>query len=81
MTKTPPTLGIGDAVVLLLSNGCHQSATVTHFSLKGESHRYAHFRWKTGPGRYEYEEQAVHSSKWARFVVAVFPKDSKFLAV
>lgn len=82
MTKnTLPSLAVGDAVVLLLSSGAHQSATVTGFSLKRGTHRYAHIQWKTGPGKYEWESCEIHSSKWARLIVAVFPKDAKFLAV
>lgn len=79
--KTPPTLSVGDAVVILLSDGSHQSATVMGFPLKRGTHRYVNVKWKTGPGKYEWESAEIHSSKWARFIVAVFPKDSKFVTI
>lgn len=78
---TPPSLAVGDAVVLRLEDGSEQSATVTHFALKNETHRYAYFAWKTGPRVSDTQYLALHSCKWAERVVAIFPKDSKFLVV
>lgn len=79
MNKPLPTLTVGDAVVLVLSNGNQQSAIVTGFTLVNQSHRYAHFAWKTGPE--DFDSLSLHSCKWADRVLAVFPKDCKFLAV
>lgn len=78
MTKTTKLEGatIGDAVVILVAGGTHQSAILTHFSTDR-----AHFAWRTGPGRYDVQACSYHSSKWGRNIIALFPKGAKFLAV
>lgn len=83
MTKnTLPSLAVGDAVVVIIAGGSQQSAILTHFSKDStQRHVRAHFAWKTGPGRYDGAACSYHSSKWARNIIAVFPKDAKFLAV
>lgn len=86
MTKnTLPSLAVGDSVVVRLDNGDQQSATVVNFSRKNKNshamHVYATFAWKTGPRASDVRYLALHSCKWADRVLAVFPKDAKFLAV
>jgi hypothetical protein len=80
--KDQPTIAVGDAVVLTLDNGDQQSAVVIEFSLdSSRRHRYAKFAWKTGPRPSDVLFMSLHSCKWADRIVAVFPKDAKFLAV
>jgi hypothetical protein len=76
------TLSLNDNVVLRLDNGNTQSALVHRFSVKqgeGGAHRYAHFRWKTGPKPTDIATLELHSAKWAERVLAVFPKGALFL--
>lgn len=81
MNKPLPTLSVNDNVVLRLDDGSTQSALLTRFSVKDGGHRYAHFKWKTGPNPGDVVGCEIHSAKWAEKILAVFPKGALFLAV